>query len=120
MPASQPKELGNPKRSPVKFKPLFTSAAHETGVLSAPMEVVVQFGLRTIESRRMTSSTVLPKLPAKMTATQALTLSLQLAHDRALLQFAVVCQLQELQEQWRAVAEEPSPPDEERCNTEAA
>ena len=64
IPASHPKELGSPKRRPVKFKPLSTSAAHETGLLSAPMDVVVQFGLRTIESSRMTSSTVLPKLPA--------------------------------------------------------
>ena len=64
MPAAQPKELGRPKRSPVRFNPLSMSGAQETGVLKAPMDVVVQFGLRTMESKRMTSSTVLPKLPA--------------------------------------------------------
>lgn len=63
MPASQPKELGSPRRTPVRFSSLSMSAAQDTGVLRAPMDVMVQFGLLTMESNKITSSMVLPKLP---------------------------------------------------------
>ena len=66
MPLFQPKVLGRPSLTPVRLKSKSTSTSHETGSGIAPLESVVQFGFRTMESSKIRSLAVLAILPASI------------------------------------------------------